>query len=1216
MTETPINQSDELTALSSVKEEPSTSAASGFVEAAEDGVLSSSDEIRESVKAVSFSEVEPQYATSEVSITEDLVFQQVVATEDSAVKSDVTETRSAAVQSNIAMGESEDIMSSGGESIPQQTEGATRQTRVIDEDVIFGNDIVVSGTMRAKLFLHPYGALYYSYDMLLKEHPWPRRGMWALVGGPYPSEIYRCEEDGAWVKITGAGTSTSGCECDIAEALKGYATQDWVKGLQYMNAHQSLEDYATIEWVLKKLKGYAVAGDVDVDLSGYVTIDTEQEITGQKRFTKSIKLGTAEDYVELSYVNGALHVSRNILVTGEITAYAEGDSSEGGSGSGSGSGGGASYLRELLDVSIPGVPAPGQVLTWSTSALNGAGGWVASTIKSGLDESALGTYLSNHNYVTDGDVSTAISNAIKGIDLSDYVTNDSLELSLRKYVTIDTDQEITGAKRFTREVTLGTAEDNITLSYADGALHISGHILVRGEITAYALGGGGSIGAGLLLGGLADVDAAGAEDGMALVYRDGRWVPGAVAAGGMDESALSAYLTQHEYLTRSTADDCYFYHRRDESGINIDTDITSAAGGLYELLNPAGALPYGSGGKWYKIMDWGSDDPRYRVQLAAGYSEDHSLFRRQKISGTWRAWTKILDEANYAEVLDSRYVNAAGDTITGDLYFTNKSTMRIYLNSNWINFASQTGQPFWMGTDLHVQGNIYAGANYNQLVWHQGNDGPGSGLDADMLDGYHESSYFRSARGQISTAYIDLTDYGVGAAGYANHNSGTYSIPRSGYSELFVNLAINYSSTSALQFRTRYADNADLMIRKTIDGNRVSGPWRAVLTEVNIGNYNAGSATRLQTARKLWGQSFDGSGDVSGDMTGVGTVFGTTTAAPYLKHVERTDPALGALGSALGIGWAPGLYGLYVWSYGDGSARLQAGRADGNTAAYPILINPLGGNVGINKTSPSYALDVNGQIRAVGWLRQTGDAGWYNETYGGGMYMIDSTWVRVYNGKNLATGGVIQSGYYFDRQGYVGASWNYGYGAYNVQITNNSSQTPLLLAYRQGQSPTATGANRLFAMELLNSGSLLRFCFGGAHKFEMYSTGNMLVTGEITAYSDARLKRDIRNVVARGRLRPVSYIKDGARHVGLLAQEVDELCPEAVTETQTDERYLALCYNAALVYGFAGVYSEIDELRERVRELETELQRYRRANMTTMSIDLQTLIAPSEGAVL
>ncbi|MGL6336898.1 prophage tail fiber N-terminal domain-containing protein [Aeromonas jandaei] len=42
-----------------------------------------------------------------------------------------------------------------------------------------------------------------------------------------------------------------------------------------------------------------------------------------------------------------------------------------------------------------------------------------------------------------------------------------------------------------------------------------------------------------------------------------------------------------------------------------------------------------------------------------------------------------------------------------------------------------------------------------------------------------------------------------------------------------------------------------------------------------------------------------------------------------------------------------------------------------------------------------------GTIYLGNWFRSTGDSGWYNETYGGGFYMIDTTWVRIYNNKKI-----------------------------------------------------------------------------------------------------------------------------------------------------------------------------------------------------------------------
>lgn len=48
---------------------------------------------------------------------------------------------------------------------------------------------------------------------------------------------------------------------------------------------------------------------------------------------------------------------------------------------------------------------------------------------------------------------------------------------------------------------------------------------------------------------------------------------------------------------------------------------------------------------------------------------------------------------------------------------------------------------------------------------------------------------------------------------------------------------------------------------------------------------------------------------------------------------------------------------------------------------------------------------VYGTATFSNWIRTSGNTGWYNETYGGGMHMIDTSWVRVYNGKALYCAG-------------------------------------------------------------------------------------------------------------------------------------------------------------------------------------------------------------------
>jgi hypothetical protein len=46
-----------------------------------------------------------------------------------------------------------------------------------------------------------------------------------------------------------------------------------------------------------------------------------------------------------------------------------------------------------------------------------------------------------------------------------------------------------------------------------------------------------------------------------------------------------------------------------------------------------------------------------------------------------------------------------------------------------------------------------------------------------------------------------------------------------------------------------------------------------------------------------------------------------------------------------------------------------------------------------------YDSGIAGAVSASNWFRSNGNSGWINETHQGGIYMEDTTWVRVYNGK-------------------------------------------------------------------------------------------------------------------------------------------------------------------------------------------------------------------------
>ena len=69
-------------------------------------------------------------------------------------------------------------------------------------------------------------------------------------------------------------------------------------------------------------------------------------------------------------------------------------------------------------------------------------------------------------------------------------------------------------------------------------------------------------------------------------------------------------------------------------------------------------------------------------------------------------------------------------------------------------------------------------------------------------------------------------------------------------------------------------------------------------------------------------------------------------------------------------------------------------------------------------------------------------------------------------------------------------------------------------------------------------------------------TGDMTASGNVTAYSDAKLKTEIHTINDAlgivGKLRGVNYkwLSNGQSDIGVIAQEVEEVIPEVVKETE------------------------------------------------------------------
>ena len=240
-----------------------------------------------------------------------------------------------------------------------------------------------------------------------------------------------------------------------------------------------------------------------------------------------------------------------------------------------------------------------------------------------------------------------------------------------------------------------------------------------------------------------------------------------------------------------------------------------------------------------------------------------------------------------------------------------------------------------------------------------------------------------------------------------------------------------------------------------------------------------------------------------------------------------------------------------------------------------------GGNVAIGGIDTTYKLNVSGDIRASSWIRTDGATGWYSQTYGGGIYCTDSDSVCIYNNKVLYNSGFRQWGigghhcglklYNANHIGINLANAKYTWGIYSNQDGN------MYIGRRNGDVNNTTGS---YVVTI--TGSTLSV------------TGSVVASGEVTAYSDVRLKSNIQPLKYRGRLTPKTYIKDNKQSIGFIAQEVQILYPETVLMSDDKEHYLSLNYNAltaVLAAQLNDVDDEVTLLKKRVEFLEKEVKR-------------------------
>lgn len=455
--------------------------------------------------------------------------------------------------------------------------------------------------------------------------------------------------------------------------------------------------------------------------------------------------------------------------------------------------------------------------------------------------------------------------------------------------------------------------------------------------------------------------------------------------------------------------------------------------------------------------------------------------------------------------------------------------------------------------------------------------------NADKVDGYHAYQLFRDLGWWNSSETHNANDIEGNASvfAYSTHSN----VPTTGVLTTFSggNDAYNWQMIKQYSWRGLYiryrngdtktwSDWVRLLDETDLTWSSISNRPTAVSQFTNDSGYitssanisgNAGSATKLQTSRNLWGNSFNGTENIGGTILPSATHrynLGSTTymfERTYTRYIE-TDNG----------------YDLRLICAGNELIRL--GSSDN-----VVYFNSQGLSIK-NDVSSGCSMSIS-EIRD-------------SELNYGQINVVDTNGSRP-KGRHL----VLQY-----EQGNVGIGVKYP--SEKLEVNGNILVNTSSTSGDKGLKIKANSRNLLFGVGTSTKIGVYNYS-GNNWLFytdtsTFYTSGGILATGGITAYSssDIRLKQDLRKldyfgiIKAMGGTFGFAWKKDNTRSIGWIAQHV--LCnPHLKDIVETDENgYYKINYWSpkliATAFGaIEQVGDEVSRLKARVVFLESEVQR-------------------------